>query len=69
MFIKFCLHLILYEKCTKNVFLYLTGKFSKLCSNKKKVIMVSKLTFIQISLYPWLIGQYMLLYYRKFFFP
>ena len=31
---------------------YLTGKFSKLCSNKKEVTMVSKHTLIQISLYP-----------------
>ena len=33
---------------------YLTdsGKFSKRCSNKKKVKMISKHTLIQISLYP-----------------
>ena len=43
MLIKFGLHL--YEKCIT----YLSGKFSKLYSNVKKVTMVSKDTFIQIS--------------------
>jgi hypothetical protein len=42
----------------------------KLRSNKKKVTMVSKHPLVQISLYPWLNGQYMLPYYTKtvFFF-
>jgi hypothetical protein len=49
----------------------LSGIFSKLCSHKKKkVTMVSKHTIVQISLYLWLNGQYMLPYYSKksFFF-
>jgi hypothetical protein len=57
----------LYKKCIP----YLSGIFSKLCSNKKKkkVTMVSKHTLVQISLYPWLNGQYMLPYkVKKFFF-
>ena len=61
----------LYEKCTQKCILYLSGIFSKLCSNKKKkVTMVSKHTLVQISLYLWLNGQYMLPYYSKtsFFF-
>jgi hypothetical protein len=47
MLITFGLHL--YEKCIP----HLSGKFSKMCSNKKKVTMVSKHTLFQISLYPW----------------
>jgi hypothetical protein len=44
----------LYKKCIP----YLSGIFSKLCSNKKKkVTMVSKHTLVQISLYPWLNEQ------------
>jgi hypothetical protein len=35
----------LYKKCIS----YLSGIFSKLCSNKKKVTMVSKYTLVQIS--------------------
>jgi hypothetical protein len=50
----------LFKKCIP----YLSGIFSKLCSNKKNpVTMVSKHTLVQISLYPWLNGQYMLPYY------
>ena len=40
----------LYEKCTKKCIPYLSGISSKLCSNKKKVTMVSKHTLVQISL-------------------
>ena len=62
MLITFGIHL--YEICTKNVFLICLVYFQN-CSNKKKVTMVSKHTLVQISLYPWLNGQYMLLYYSK----
>ena len=48
-----------HEICTKNVFLICLVYFQN-CSNKKKVTMVSKHTIVQISLYPWLNGQYML---------
>ena len=49
------------QKCIS--YIYLTGKFSKLCAQqKKKVTMVSKHTLIQISTYLWLTGQYMLPY-------
>ena len=46
----------MHKKCIP----YLSGIFSKLCSNKKKVTMVSKHTLVQISLDPWLNGKYML---------
>ena len=36
--------------------------YSKLCSNKKKVTTHSKDTLVQIALYPWINGQYMLPY-------
>ena len=56
----------LYKKCIP----YLSGIFSKLCSNKKKVTMVSKHTIVQISLYSWINGQYMLPYkVKKSVFP
>ena len=58
MLITFGVHL--YEKCTKKCIPYLSGIFSKLCSNKKNVTMVSKHTLVQISLDPWLNGKYML---------
>ena len=51
----------LYEICTKNVFLICLVYFQN-CSNKKKVTLVSKHTLVQISLYPWINGQYMLPY-------
>ena len=65
MLITFGIHL--YEICTKKCIPYLSGIFSKLCSmiKKKKVTMVSKHTLVQISLYPWLNGQYLLPYYSK----
>ena len=47
----------LYKKCIP----YLSGIFSI----KKKVTMVSKHTLIQISLYPWLTGKYILPYLSK----
>ena len=62
MLITFGIHL--YEICTKNVFLICLVYFQNY-SNKKKVTMVSKHTLVQISLYPWLNGQYMLPYYSK----
>ncbi len=37
---------------------YLSGIFSKLCSNKKKKSLVSKHTLVQISIYPWLTGRF-----------
>ena len=61
MLITFGIHLRhLYEICSKNVFLIFLVYF-QLCSNKK-VTMVPKHTLVQISLYPWLNGQYMLPY-------
>ena len=66
MLITFGIHL--YEICTKNVFLICLVYF-QICAaikkKKKKVTMVSKHTLVQISLYPWLNGQYMLPYYSK----
>ena len=54
-------HYILYEICTKNVFLIFLVYFQNCAAiKKKKVTMVSKHTLVQISLYPWLNGQYML---------
>ena len=64
MLITFGIHL--YEICTKNVFLICLVYFQNCAAiKKKKVTMVSKHTLVQISLYPWLNGQYMLPYYSK----
>ena len=63
MLITFGIHL--YEKCTKNVFLICLVYFQNCAAIKKKVTMVSKHTLVQISLYPWLNGQYMLPYKSK----
>ena len=63
MLITFGIHL--YEICTKNVFLICLVYYFQNCAaiiKKKKVTMVSKYTLVQISLYPWLNGQYMLPY-------
>jgi hypothetical protein len=60
MLITFGIHL--YEICTKNVFLICLVYFQNCAAIKKKVTMVSKHTLVQISLYPWLNGQYMLPY-------
>ena len=49
----------------KNVFLNCLVYFQNCAAIKKKVTMVSKHTLVQISLYPWLKGQYMLPYYSK----
>jgi hypothetical protein len=55
-----------YEICTTNVFLICLVYFQNCAAMKKqkKDTMVSKHTLVQISLYPWLNGQYMLPYYR-----
>ena len=68
MLITFGIHL--YEICTKNVFLICLVYFQNCSNKKKKVTIVSKHTLVQISLYPWLNGQYMLPYCSKksFFF-
>ena len=59
--ITFGIHL--YEICTKNVFLICLVYFQNCAAiNKKKITMVSKHTLVQISLYPWLNGQYMIPY-------
>ena len=65
MLITFGIHLC--EICTKNVFLICLVYYFQNCAaikkkKKKKVTMVSKHTLVQISLYPWLNGQYMLPY-------
>ena len=52
----------LYEICTKNVFLICLVYFQNCAAIKKKVTLVSKHTLVQISLYPWINGQYMLPY-------
>ena len=53
----------LYDICTKNVFLICLVYFQNCAAiKKKKVTLVSKHTLVQISLYPWLNGQYMLPY-------
>ena len=59
MLITFGIHL--YEICTKNVFLFCLVYFQD-CSNKKKSHYGFKAYLVQISLYPWLNGQYMLPY-------
>ena len=61
--ITFGIHL--YEICTKNVFLICLVYFQNCAAIKKKGTMASKHTLVQISLYPWLNGQYMLPYYSK----
>ena len=60
MLITFGIHLL--RKMHKKCIPYLSGVFSKLCSNKKKVTMVSKHILVQITLYSWLNGQCMLPY-------
>ena len=60
MLITFGIHL--YEICTTNLFLICLVYVQNCSNNKKKVTMVSKHTLVQISLYPWLNGQYMLPY-------
>ena len=52
----------LYEICTKNVFLICLVYFQNCAAIKKKVTLVSKHPLVQISLYPWINGQYMLPY-------
>ena len=53
----------LYDICTKNVFLICLVYFQNCAAiKKKKVTMVPKHTLVQISLYPWINGQYMLPY-------
>ena len=51
MLIKFGIHL--YEKCTKKCIPYLSGIFSKLCSNKKKSLWFQS---IPLSKYPYTLG-------------
>jgi hypothetical protein len=67
MFITFGIHLM---KNVQKMYSLFVWFILKLRSNKKKVTMVSKHPLVQISLYPWLNGQYMLPYYTKtvFFF-
>ena len=63
MLITFGIHL--YEICTKNVFLICLVYSQNCAAIKKKSHYGFKAYLVQISLYPWLNGQYMLPYYSK----
>ena len=62
MLITFGIHL--YEICTKKLFLICLVYFQN-CKQSKKKSLWFQSTLVQISLYPWLNGQYMLPYYSK----